>query len=72
MARKIVFPMKVTVENTTYNFYNVRQLYDFYYRVEADYLTEFSRPFWREGINLTELVHFPEKFTIVNELELTK
>jgi hypothetical protein len=62
MGRKIIFPIKVG--NRTFD--NHKELYDFYYSVEPDYLTEFGKPFRTECIDLVELVHSPERFTIIN------
>lgn len=58
--KKIFFPFKVQDKK----FENVSELYNFYYKCDPKILTEFSKPFWRLGINLTELVHFPERFKI--------
>lgn len=65
MKHKIVFPLTVY----GLKFLNHKELYDFYYGTTLNSLTTASKPFWEKGINLTELVHFPERFTIVQNKE---
>lgn len=59
---QVLFPLIVSVCSKTHEFATHKELYDFYYLVPPPFLKDFSRPFWALGINLTELVHFPERF----------
>lgn len=65
--RKIVFPLRVKVGNDNKIVNTPKDLYNLYYEVKPELITEMSKPFWKEGINLTELVHFPERFTIIQK-----
>ena len=61
--KTVTFPL-TTGGNT---FSNVKDLYNYYYAMPLKEITEFSRYFWGNNINLTELVHFPERFNIVTQ-----
>jgi hypothetical protein len=61
----IHFPLRVQSEGHEYIFRTHKDLYSFYYAVDPSFLTAFSRPFWQMKINLVNLVHSPERYTIV-------
>ncbi len=66
--KDIMFPINAFGKQLT----NHGELYEYYYKAPLTQVTEFSRQFCEMGINLTELVHFPEKFKIVMTADKTE